>query len=79
MGACSAGISCDPSKILCKRVAPQCPAGQVPSVSGSCYGPCVAVMYCTCSPADATACPSTATGQAALCNAVTQRCALTGV
>jgi hypothetical protein len=42
-------ISCDPAKILCKRVAPECPQGQVPSVSGSCYGPCVPVESCACS------------------------------
>jgi hypothetical protein len=44
----AAPVSCDPAKILCKRVAPECPQGQVPSVSGSCYGPCVPVDSCTC-------------------------------
>lgn len=46
---CVAATSCDPAKILCKRVAPECPQGQVPSVAGSCYGPCVPVDSCACS------------------------------
>jgi hypothetical protein len=47
-GACETGVSCDPTKILCKRLAPTCPAGQVPSVEGTCYGPCVKVEECNC-------------------------------
>jgi hypothetical protein len=56
-GACAATtISCDPSKILCKRVAPTCATGEVPSVEGSCYGACVKIDQCACAaPAD---CPS---------------------
>jgi hypothetical protein len=49
MCVAAAPVSCDPAKILCKRVAPECPEGQLPSVSGSCYGPCVPVESCTCS------------------------------
>ena len=41
-------VSCDPRRILCKRVAPICAEGEVPSVSGSCYGPCVKVETCPC-------------------------------
>jgi hypothetical protein len=41
-------MSCDPAKILCKLAVPECPEGQVPSVSGSCYGPCVPVESCAC-------------------------------
>jgi hypothetical protein len=48
--------SCDPAKILCKRAPPECPEGQVPSVSGSCYGPCVPVETCEC--AQAWECPN---------------------
>ncbi len=48
-------VECDPRKILCKRVAPQCPEGQVPSVSGSCYGACVPAEMCPCD--EAAACP----------------------
>ena len=46
-------VSCDPRRVLCKRVAPTCDAGQVPSVEGSCYGPCVSIVTCVCaSPAE---------------------------
>ena len=56
-GACAATtISCDPSKILCKRVAPTCATGEVPSVEGSCYGACVKIDQCAC--AAPTDCPS---------------------
>jgi hypothetical protein len=41
-------VSCDPRKILCKRLAPMCPEGQVPSVEGTCYGPCVPAESCVC-------------------------------
>lgn len=53
---CVAATSCDPAKILCKRAAPQCPEFQVPSVEGSCYGPCVPVDSCVCS--NASQCPN---------------------
>ena len=49
MCVADAAVSCDPRKILCKRVAPECPEMQVPSVEGSCYGPCVPVEQCPCS------------------------------
>jgi hypothetical protein len=49
-------VSCDPAKILCKRATPQCPDGQVPSVSGSCYGACVPVETCSCG--QASECPN---------------------
>jgi hypothetical protein len=47
--ASAAATSCDPAKILCKRAVPECPQGQVPSVEGSCYGPCIPVESCGCS------------------------------
>jgi hypothetical protein len=51
-------VDCDARKILCKRVAPQCPDGQVPSVSGACYGDCVPIESCPCAaPAE---CPDSA-------------------
>jgi hypothetical protein len=49
-------VSCDPAKILCKLAVPECPEGQVPSVSGSCYGPCVRVETCPCT--QASECPN---------------------
>ena len=45
------GVSCDERRILCKRVAPTCPQGEVPSVDGSCYGVCVPIDACTCNTA----------------------------
>ena len=46
-------VDCDPLKITCKRAAPECPAGQVPSVDdvGNCYGDCVKIDRCACSTA----------------------------
>jgi hypothetical protein len=43
----TAAISCDPRKILCRRAPPECPQWQVPSVDGSCFGPCVPVEQCS--------------------------------
>jgi len=45
-------VDCDPKKIFCKRAAPVCAAGQVPSVDGTCYGDCVKVDECACNAAD---------------------------
>jgi hypothetical protein len=45
-------VDCDPKNILCKRLAPTCDAGQVPSVSGSCYGDCVKIERCACDAAE---------------------------
>ncbi|HEX4337673.1 MAG TPA: hypothetical protein VH062_17285 [Polyangiaceae bacterium] len=45
-------ISCDTRSVLCKRVAPTCAAGEVPSVVGECYGPCVKIDTCACGTAD---------------------------
>jgi hypothetical protein len=44
----SKGVSCDPGAILCRRAPPVCAEGQVPSVDGTCYGPCVPVGDCVC-------------------------------
>jgi hypothetical protein len=44
-------VDCDPKQILCKRLAPSCAAGEVPSVAGSCYGDCVKIDQCACSAA----------------------------
>jgi hypothetical protein len=68
-GACEAGVSCDTSKVLCKIATPICPTGQVVSVNGSCYGPCVPVETCACAaPAD---CPDPGT---TTCHMSTMRC-----
>jgi hypothetical protein len=45
---CSAeaeGYDCDVSQVLCRK-AVQCDEGKVPTVLGSCYGPCVAADQC---------------------------------
>jgi hypothetical protein len=45
-------VDCDPRKVLCKAAQPLCPENQVPSVNGSCYGPCVPLESCACSAAE---------------------------
>jgi hypothetical protein len=52
----SAGTSpvlheCDPSKVLCKRIAPQCVFGEAPQVVNGCYGECIKIDRCACSTA----------------------------
>jgi hypothetical protein len=48
-------VNCDPRAILCRRMAPSCGVLEVPSVEGTCYGPCVKVDLCACT--EAAACP----------------------
>jgi hypothetical protein len=48
---------CDLSTVLCDALEPVCPAGSTPSVKGGCYGPCVPIEQCKCSPDVPTACP----------------------
>jgi hypothetical protein len=52
-GASGGLVDCDPLKITCKRAAPPCGAGEVPSVDdvGNCYGDCVKIDRCACSTA----------------------------
>ena len=45
-------FECDPKKVLCKIVAPQCAQFEVPSVAGNCYGPCVKIDRCACAAAN---------------------------
>jgi hypothetical protein len=46
-GACKATkTTC--GAVLCKRAEPVCPEGQMASVEGTCYGPCVPVEQCVC-------------------------------
>ncbi|HKO91036.1 MAG TPA: hypothetical protein VJU61_07790 [Polyangiaceae bacterium] len=44
-GASSEGYDCDVSQVLCRK-AVQCADGEVPTVLGSCYGPCVPADQC---------------------------------
>lgn len=39
---------CDWRKIGCRASPPLCGAGEVPSVEGSCWGPCVPIETCGC-------------------------------
>lgn len=52
-GAGAGLVDCDPLKITCKRAAPPCDPGEVPSVDdvGNCYGECVKIDRCACSAA----------------------------
>lgn len=43
---CCTDWNCDPRMVACNRVPPTCAAGEVPSVSFSCYGPCVPATHC---------------------------------
>ncbi|HVY24912.1 MAG TPA: hypothetical protein VHB79_00120 [Polyangiaceae bacterium] len=45
-------VDCDTRKVLCRIVTPDCPAGEVPSVKGTCYGECVKIDRCSCTSAD---------------------------
>lgn len=55
-GVCAGdGVSCDHRRIRCRALEPVCPEGQVASVAGTCWGPCVAIDACVCS--DAAQCP----------------------
>jgi hypothetical protein len=48
-GGSTSLVDCDPKKIFCKRLAPSCDPGEVPSVVANCYGDCVQVDRCACS------------------------------
>ena len=43
---CVFDVSCDGAGVTCEAPTPSCPSGQVPSVSGSCWGPCIAAHDC---------------------------------
>jgi hypothetical protein len=47
--------SCDRRALRCRRAEPVCPDGQVASIVGTCYGPCVALEQCLCN--EAADCP----------------------
>ena len=52
-GECDGGRAelhdCDLDKVACEAATPSCPEGEVPSVHGICYGPCVGIEQCECS------------------------------
>jgi hypothetical protein len=41
--------SCDGRRVLCDALPPACGMGELPSVEGSCWGPCIPATRCTCS------------------------------
>jgi hypothetical protein len=49
-GRCVLGFDCDTTTVVCKRLPPVCPTGQVPQVVGTqgarCYGECVDATQC---------------------------------
>ncbi len=67
-GSCDQGVDCDAGKIVCKVATPNCPAGYVPSVVNSCYGPCVRLQQCTCK--TSAECPA----KPSACSTVNNRC-----
>jgi hypothetical protein len=55
-GECkTAAVSCDRRPLLCRRAEPICPDGQVASIVGTCFGPCVPLEQCLCK--EAAQCP----------------------
>lgn len=59
--------------VLCDALPPMCPDGQVPSIMGGCWGPCVPITSCYC---DArTECPPAPRGsEPYTCDRATMRC-----
>lgn len=48
-------VDCDVRKVVCRIAVPSCPENHVPSVIGTCYGPCTRIESCACTVA--TDCP----------------------
>jgi hypothetical protein len=46
-GRCVLARSCDLSEVECKQAQPQCSAGTIPSVQGTCFGPCLPPTECS--------------------------------
>ncbi|MCE7893496.1 MAG: hypothetical protein DYH12_27970 [Sorangiineae bacterium PRO1] len=45
-GQCIVGYACQPTQVFCNALPPTCPKGEVPSVLGGCWGPCVPAVQC---------------------------------
>ncbi len=45
-GGTAGSVDCDPDAVLCKSMPPMCNPGEVPSVQGDCWGPCVPILSC---------------------------------
>ena len=59
-GRCVLARSCNTARVTCTAAPPQCPAGTVPSVLDSCWGPCLPPTECR----DVTDCSSCGGGAA---------------
>jgi hypothetical protein len=46
-GRCVIARSCDLSEVICEVVEPECASGTIPSVNGSCFGPCLPPTECS--------------------------------
>jgi hypothetical protein len=42
----SGGVSCNPTGVVCATAPPNCDPGEVPSIDGPCWGPCVPILDC---------------------------------
>jgi hypothetical protein len=45
-GSGGGALLCNPGLVACAMPAPTCPVGEVASVEGGCWGPCVPVLSC---------------------------------
>jgi hypothetical protein len=50
-------VDCNPNTAVCTLPPPQCSPGEVPSVTGGCWGPCVPILQCATEP-DCSTCTS---------------------
>ncbi len=56
-------LSCDGAMVTCDQAEPECPEGQVASVRGGCWGPCVDATDCV----DITSCDDCPAGSGRIC------------
>ncbi len=43
-------VQCNPTGVVCADAPPFCPPGQVVSIDGTCWGPCVPILSCATEP-----------------------------
>lgn len=66
-------LSCSPASVNCRMLPPMCRSGEVPSVVGTCWGPCVS--FDACAPIACTAeNSSTVCPMNTVCHNTTRRC-----
>lgn len=70
LGSCEAGANCDRRAVMCRRVEPTCPDGQVAEVLGSCWSErCLPIGECGCR--SGAECPM---NDLYTCHGTTERC-----